>query len=598
MGDKAGNDSSLSILSRAGQGKGVVLERMLPPDLTTLLKMRDGVHLDTRIWLPAKAQASSVILLRTPYREEVLGWARLGVLRYVEAGFAVVFQLVRGIGQSQGTFSFNGPHDRDDGFDTIAWIADQAWCDGNIGMDGSSYVAMTQLTAAASRPPGLKCIAPTVPSADFFRELPYFGGGFLRQHTINWCNLISVDSLDDLTGGFVDAMPILSQPEWLGRVMKRPAETAADDVLKDDRLQHYRDVLAHPTFDDWWKIRTLSAADYEAIEIPVLVVSGNFDMGIGALTVWRGLEANAPTTVERTLLIGPWDHGQAYVGGGDTHGPYCFAGNATVDPFDVRLRFFERHLRGRKDIETLDSRVRVYVSGANKWLSFDRFPADDVQTQILYLHSGGRANGRMSDGSLSALPAADEPCDMFVTDPSLPYVAAMAAAKRDDFDLRERALQSDTLVYSSEPLPLPVTIIGEALVHLHIAASTPDADAAVWLAEANAEGQLTMLGRGFLRLRYSEGFDRERRLQPDMPVSVSIPLTYVSHEVAAKNLLVLLISGSMFPFVDPNPNDGAPIATSTCATVTRQRVFHDARYRSRLELPVYDQGEAAPTGTS
>lgn len=139
-----------------------------------------------------------------------MGFRRLGVLRYVQAGYALVIQQVRGIGASEGHFSFNAPHEREDGFDTVQWIAAQAWCNGAVGMDGSSYVAMTQLAAAASRPPALRCAIPAAPSLDFFREAPYCGGIFSRLHTLNWTHLLQIDSLAEQRGGFMGLMPVLT----------------------------------------------------------------------------------------------------------------------------------------------------------------------------------------------------------------------------------------------------------------------------------------------------------------------------------------------------------------------------------------------------
>lgn len=43
--------------------------------------------------------------------------------------------------------------EREDLFDVVEWIAAQPWCDGNVGMLGISYFAMTQLAAAVERPP-------------------------------------------------------------------------------------------------------------------------------------------------------------------------------------------------------------------------------------------------------------------------------------------------------------------------------------------------------------------------------------------------------------------------------------------------------------
>jgi putative CocE/NonD family hydrolase len=51
-------------------------------------------------------------------------------------------------------------HEGEDGADIVEWLAEQPWCDGNIGTAGICYFANTQLQVAANQPPHLKCIAP------------------------------------------------------------------------------------------------------------------------------------------------------------------------------------------------------------------------------------------------------------------------------------------------------------------------------------------------------------------------------------------------------------------------------------------------------
>ena len=65
-----------------------------------------------------------VVLMRTPYgKERGVPSAILDPATAVAAGFAVVVQDVRGTGTSGGEFE---PYvnEADDGFDTIAWVAD------------------------------------------------------------------------------------------------------------------------------------------------------------------------------------------------------------------------------------------------------------------------------------------------------------------------------------------------------------------------------------------------------------------------------------------------------------------------------------------
>ena len=586
--------SSLSVLASASSGAILPLPEPMPlPNHRTRLPMRDGVRLDTYVWLPDSANATSqqvpCILLRTPYKESVMGFRRLGVLRYVDAGYAVVIQQIRGVGQSEVRFTFNAPHDRSDGYDTVEWIAAQVWCSGAVGMDGSSYAAMTQLTAASEQPPHLRCIVPAVPSVDFFREVPYSGGVFSRQHSINWTRLLQIESLNELKSGFIGTMPALSQPEVLQRLLSRPALDAADGELIGDFLGHFRDVLAHPTFDEWFQARTLSPADYARIDIPTLVVNGNFDHGIGAMTLWRQLEANLPGAEHRRLLVGPWDHGQCYAGGTASYGPYTMGDHSVVDLVALRLAFFDQHLKRQGSGPDLGGRVTAFITGANEWRHFDSYPPVGVIPLHLYLSSGGHANSARGDGRLlREPPAGAQPPDCFVDDPTLPFVPALASALEASvlLDLRERERDFETLVYDSGALTEPLTLFGEGEVEIFVAVDAPDADLMLWLAERRADGQTVKLATGQLRLRYHGGFDAERLLAPGEVVKATIPLTYVGHRIPAGSHLRLLVSGSNFPSADPNPHTGEPIATAVAMRSAVQTIFHDSARLSRLILPV------------
>ena len=142
-------------------------EKPLHPIVPTRVEkvpMRDGVKLYTEIFLPtantmAQTEPTSsfpVILSRSPYplarpsRHDYRGLSR-----YLQAGYAIVFQLVRGQGESEGDFRFFF-NDVNDGYDAVQWLAEQPWCNGKVGMQGASYTGNTQLLAARAKPPALK----------------------------------------------------------------------------------------------------------------------------------------------------------------------------------------------------------------------------------------------------------------------------------------------------------------------------------------------------------------------------------------------------------------------------------------------------------
>jgi len=578
----------VNLLSQASAGRPPAIASMPRASIRQKILMRDGLALDTWVWLPFhKPGPFPTILIRTPYQEGLMGWKRLGPERYRDAGYAVVIQLVRGVGSSEGNFSFNDPLDGPDGYDTIEWIARQPWSSGAVGMDGASYGGMTQLTAAATQPPALKCIIPAVVSADFFNDTPRYGGAISRQHSLGWTQFTWYDSLADLTPGLWGTPAFLASPDAWSRLLSRPAIDAADGVLFEDRLQHYRDVMNHSVFDAYFAARTLGPDDYARISVPVLVVTGTFDGSMGSQHVWHNLEANAPADAERFLLIGPWDHGECYLGGVRRKGSWDFGPDADLDLFSVRLAFFDKHLKGIGGGAPLPNRVTMFVQGQNRWIGADAYPLAVTTATPLWLHSDGLANLRGHGQLTFAPPESAERPDVCQSDPSLPFVPVGASLDPAlEFDLREFERQEDVLTYTTAPFAEPILLVGQFELELHIAADTPDCDVVCYLAVVPEDGNATQLSIGIKRLRYRQGFDREVMLVPGEPAVATIAMRHVACEIAAGSRLRLMIGSDLFPLIDPNPNTGEPIATARTVHISTRTIFHDAARPSHLRLPV------------
>jgi putative CocE/NonD family hydrolase len=550
--------------------------------------MRDGMYMATWVWLPFDREGPfPAILFRTPYKEHALGWSRLGALQYRQAGYAVVFQLIRGVGESEGHFSLANPLDRLDGYDTIEWVAAQPWCTGAVGMDGSSYGAITQLAAAVTQPPSLRCIVPTVPSTHFFRDTPRFGGVFSRQHALGWPQFTDVDSLSELTPGLWGSAAFLSNPAMWRRLLSRPAIAAAEGVLSEDRRQYFEEALTHSTMDTFMKARMLGASDYAQIAVPTLVITGLFDGSMGSQHLWTMLERHAPADVERHLLIGPWDHGQAYVGGAGGYGSFHWGEAGTLDIPGIRLAFFDKHLMKEGKGVPLKSRVTTFMTGNNRWIEAQGYPHPAVVKEPWYLHSDGLANLRDHGNLDRQTPQTDELADTFLSMPDLPFVPV--AANLDPeliLDLRELERQEDVLTYTSQPLETPLALHGQFELELYMAADTPDCDVVCWLADVPPDGRTTQISQGFLRLRYREGFKKEVPLVSGEPTLARIHMNHICHNVAAGHRLRLLVGSTNFPFLDPNPNTGEPIATGVNVRTARETIFHDCTRASCIHLPV------------
>ena len=126
----------------------------------TVVRMRDGVKLKTRVWKPP-AEGRYPVVLERQYRA---GNER-NTAAFVDGGYIYVGQQTRGEGGADGSRFFS---DAEDGFVTLSWIAAQPWCDGNIAMYGRSYGGATQWLTAPLRHPNLKAIIPQHMNHDFW----------------------------------------------------------------------------------------------------------------------------------------------------------------------------------------------------------------------------------------------------------------------------------------------------------------------------------------------------------------------------------------------------------------------------------------------
>ena len=104
------------------------------------IPMRDGVNLSLDVYFPLGEGPWPVILIRTPYNNQMPMIVTESATYFAQNGYAVAAQDVRGRFDSEGEF-VPWVNEFDDGFDTLDWIGAQDWCDGNIGMHGPPTLA-------------------------------------------------------------------------------------------------------------------------------------------------------------------------------------------------------------------------------------------------------------------------------------------------------------------------------------------------------------------------------------------------------------------------------------------------------------------------
>jgi predicted acyl esterase len=322
--------------------------------------LRDGTLLRADVWRATTGEPMPAVLMRTPYgKERGVPSAILDPATAVAGGFAVVVQDVRGTGTSAGDFE---PFvtEADDGFDTIAWVAAQPWCDGRVVMTGMSYVGVVQWLAASRRPPALVALTPTITTDSVAEGWSFRGGllesGFLRTWVASSLAPPELRVLDDLDavaeGGDVTTIAPWSAP-W----------------------------FTEPVGSSYWTDRAPAAGSVSA-ELPALVIAGWYDCFLaGSL---RSFDARAGD--RDRLVIGPWGHEPTL-----THlvGEQALGASGAADVIGLRdhaLAFYRAALAAE---EPPGPRVLAYVLGGRRWLELESWPPPGARKLELDVFGAG-----------------------------------------------------------------------------------------------------------------------------------------------------------------------------------------------------------------
>lgn len=262
-------------------------EHAIRHDINPAVPVRDGISLMADVHRPDADGRFPALVAASPYPRQIqnlgapMGFIEAGDTEFwVSRGYVHVIANVRGTGGSGGEFGFFDGNERRDMHDLVEWAAAQPWCDGNVGMIGISYFAMTQLEAAVERPPHLKAIFPVAVTADLFEAASHHGlvSSAFCTPFLSMMGLTAARSDD-----FWRSLPLQLARKVLnlaplhrkfGTMNGEAAVTLMHQLLK---LPHdpqpwdqlWLDIFVdHPVRDEWWDERDLTPL-LKNIDIPV-----------------------------------------------------------------------------------------------------------------------------------------------------------------------------------------------------------------------------------------------------------------------------------------------------------------------------------------
>ncbi len=555
------------------------------------IPMRDGTVLRADVYRPDTPEPSPVLLQRTPYGKSFSQTSF--ALMAAERGYAVVIQDTRGRWASEGD-GYPFIHEMKDGYDSVEWVAQQPWSNGQVGMFGGSYVGYTQLAAASTRPPSLKTIIPAITFCDPY--LVMYGGGALALGTgVSWGLLAGAQMAilrhpgsdaekERLMGQLVAAVDGMA----LGRTFDTLPLSDMPLIGRDGLLPFLADVIAHPTRDEYWQ---RLVCPYENLTIPVFHIGGWYDIFVAnTLQDFAGIRDQG--NARQKVLIGPWVHGAFDAWAGEVDFGLQASGVLLL-PEEIQLRWFDYWLKGIENGVMQEPPIQIFVMGENRWRFENEWPLARAQYTPYYLHSGGAANSLHGDGTLTPEGPSEEPVDTFVYDPRNPVPTRggglccwQPALPPGAFDQREVEARPDVLVYTTPPLDRDIEVTGPVEVHLWAATSAPDTDFTAKLVDVGPCGYARNVQDGIIRARYWRGVTQADPVRPGEAYEYVIDLGATSNVFKAGHRIRLEISSSNFPRFDRNPNTGHPIGDDAELRPALQTILHDAAHPSHIVLPI------------
>lgn len=499
------------------------------------IPVTDGLHLAARIWRPKGSERHPVpaILEYIPYRKRFGTSVRDEHTHPYLAGhgYACVRLDIRGSGESEGVLTDEYlQSELDDGVAALHWIAEQPWCDGNIGMMGISWGGFNGLQIAALQPEPLKAIVTMSSTDDRYSDDIHHMGGCLLGDNLSWSSVM-------FSYNTMPPDPALVGDRWRDMWLER----------LDGAGLWLKTWLQHQRRDAYWRHGSVRE-DYSAIKVPVFAVSGWADGYTNS--VFRLMEH---LDVPRKGLVGPWGHIYPHFG---RPGP-------AIDFLSELLRWWDRWLKGKDTGVDDDPMICAWMQDSappnpdydfrpGRWVTEAAWPAPGI-SRDRYVISEGRA----------LRPATSPPSGgtQEELDVQSPVTLGLHSGKWCSYsngpDLAgdQRTDDGGALVFQTAPLEEDMEILGAPEVELELASDRPVAMVAVRLSDMRPDHQVTRVTYGMLNLTHRDSRDHPERLTPGRFYRVRVPLCYIAQRIPKGHRVRLSISTVYWPlaWTPPDP---------------------------------------------
>ncbi len=536
--------------------------------------MADGSRLSARSWIPETANHHPVaaIIEYHPYgKSRATAISDACRYRYLAGfGYACIRVDIRGTGDSEGLITDEYTHQElMDGIELIAWVGNQPWCSGAVGLTGISWSGFNALQIAALRPPGLKAIISCCSSDNRYADdVHYLGGTVLAGDMLPWAT-----TLQSICAQPPDASTLGAdwQEQWLNRLENLP-----------HFVEHW---LSHPLRDAYWQHGSV-CEDYSGIECPTFLVGGWADGYTNSIL--RLLENLSSPNLG---IIGPWAHNWP-----DTASP-----GPAIGFLKEALRWWDYWLKG-EDTGIMDEpQLRYWLAGptsssiapqAGGWVAESCWPVREPTVVELAINQHGLASAPAEVTPVTIQADLGHGLNAGVWCPF--GLSAQLPGSQNHDDETSQCFDSDALTKS-------LTILGNPSVDIEVASNKPFGHLVIRLCAIGPDKVSTLISRTAHNLNHSMDHSEHAILKPGVFKKLRINLDACASKVPAGHRLRLALSSSYWPLVWPTPETARLSIRSGSARLTLpladsavyERAFEQPEYARSLDYEVLQRPEFA-----
>lgn len=514
--------------------------------------MPDGVRLSARIWWPQESTPCPAILEYIPYRKRDMVRSRdeRNHPYFTQYGYVCLRVDMRGSGDSEG--QMHDMYTEDEQSDTrylINWIAIQNWCNGRVGMFGTSWGGTASLQAAVDAPAPLKAVIANCATIDRFEDDIHWMGGTLLSDSFEWGTTLPV---------------ILSSPPDVSTVGKQWQQQWHDRL--NNLAFPLNQWIMNNIRGDYWRNGSI-AFDTKNLSCPVLSIGG-----------WSDRYSNSVMKLSELRpdicwgIVGPWGH----------HYPDQGEPGPAIGFQQLALKWWNHWLRDQNDEITKWPVLRLWKREFDPptdrllirngiWI--EARDCKPIKNKILYLKPDCLTNVQSGNSISLTIP----------NDLSHGECSGDTGyfGKVGGLPLDQSADDQRSLTFESEPLDENLDLIGYAELFCDILRDQNEAQIACRICEITPDGYSNLVTRHVLNLTLDETLDKPREFAPNHPIHYRIKLPSTAYTFCQGNRIRLSLGTSYWPITWPTTKS----VSINIKLSTAKLIFPSIQYQSSLSVP-------------